>query len=212
MKLIRSEHSAFILESEGRRLGVDFGIFTPPEKMLELVPLRALCVSHGHSDHFSEVNICAVGVPVAAPADVVALLPESVEANTLRLGTVTLLEGFAITPTPANHGPRLTRPIENYGLVIERAGRRIYYVGDMAVATPPPNGPFDLVLVPVEGGGFVFDPEQAIAFIRAMDHRGMVVPIHDGDLPEPGCIERFAQLAEGVCKAVVLRTGESLKV
>ncbi|TPQ50982.1 hypothetical protein C2U72_10635, partial [Prosthecomicrobium hirschii] len=138
--------------------------------------------------------------------------PEGTERHTLRVGMTTRLAGFAITPTPADHGPKLTRPIENYGLVIEGAGRRIYFVGDMAVATPPPDGPFDVILVPVDGGGFVFDPEQAVTFIRTMGHRGMAVPIHDGDPAEPGCLERFEQLAEGICKAVVLKPGESVEV
>lgn len=212
MKLIRYEHSAFVLEAAGQKLGVDIGSFTSTDELRSLLPLHALCVSHGHGDHLSEANVRAAGVPVAAPSDVMSALPAGIETHTLHIGMTTLLAGFAITPTPADHGPKLTRPIENYGLVIERAGRRIYFVGDMAVATPPPDGPFDIILLPVDGGGFVFDAEQAVAFVRMMGHRGMAVPIHDGDPAEPGCVERFEQLAEGVCKAVILKPGESVEV
>lgn len=212
MKLIKGEHSAFITEAGGQRLGVDFGVFTSAEKMLALRPLHALCISHGHGDHFSQANIRAAGVPVAAPSDVVSVLPDGTVAHTLCIGTTMLIVGFAITPTPADHGPKVTKPIENLGLVIARAGCRVFYTGDMAVATPPPDGPFDLVLVPVDGGGFVFNAEQAVAFIRMLGHRGKVVPVHDADPAEPGCVERFALLAEGVCEAIVLNPGESVEV
>lgn len=210
MKLIKHEHSAFVLESGGRRLGVDFGEFTSAEKLMAAMPLDAICVSHIHSDHYSEAHILAAGVPVAAPSDVVAVLPKGIEAEILRPPMVTRLAGFAITPTPANHGPKLSRPIENYGLVVERDRRRIYFVGDMAVATPPPDGPFDLVLVPVDGGGFVFDAEQAIAFIRSLNHRRITVPIHDGNPAEPDCLKRFERLARGVCEAAILKPGQSV--
>jgi L-ascorbate metabolism protein UlaG (beta-lactamase superfamily) len=212
MKLTRYEHSAFVLEADGQKLGFDLGHFTSTNTLRSLLPLHAMFVSHGHGDHYSEANVRAAGVPVGAPSDVVSVLPPGIETYTLHIGLTVLLAGFAITPTPANHGPKLTRPIENYGFIIERAGRRIYFVGDMAIATPPPDGYFDLILVPVDGGGFVFDPQQAVAFMRMMSHRGMVVPIHDGDPAEPGCVERFVDLAEGVFKAVVLKPGESVEV
>lgn len=213
MKITRLKHAGFILEAGGQRLGVDIGDFTGPETMAALTRLTALVVTHQHGDHYAEANVIAAAAPVAAPADVVVLLPKGVEAHTLRLDQTLTLAGFEITPTLADHGPKLSRPIENYGLVIERQGRRIYFVGDMAVATAtPPLGPFDLVLISVDGTGFVFNPEQAVAFIRAIGHAGKVMPLHDGDGDEPDHAQRFAELATNDCQTVLLQPGESLEV
>lgn len=212
IKNIRYEHVAFVFEAGGQRLGLDFGAFTSAETLNGLPKLDAVLVSHRHGDHFSEANLRTLGAPVSAPSDVVALLNDGVEAHTLRLGESNLVARFKVTPTQADHGPRVTNPVENYGFVIERDGCRIYFVGDMAVATPPPDGPFDVVLIPVGGGGFVFDPGQAFGFIKAIGYRGPVVPIHDAGPAEPDCFERFTRLAEGWCEVVVLGVGQSLEV
>jgi L-ascorbate metabolism protein UlaG (beta-lactamase superfamily) len=212
MKITRLKHAGFIVEADDQRLGVDVGDFTDPKGLAALGKLDALLASHGHSDHYTEANVLAAAAPVAAPFDVVALLPKGIAAHTLHLGQTLVLAGFSITPTFADHGSKLSSPIENYGLVIERNGCRIYYVGDMAMATPPPPGPFSLVFIAVDGTGFVFDAEQAADYIRAMGHRGTVVPIHDGDGDEPEHAMRFADLAAGLCEVVLINVGESVEV
>lgn len=212
MKIQRFEHVAFIFQSADSRIGLDFGACTPAETLAEIPGLDGVLVSHRHGDHFCERNLRALGVPVWAPSDVVALLGEGFQSHTLRLGETTLVAGFQVTPTLADHGPKITSPVENFGLVVEREGKRVYFVGDMAVATPPPSGPFDVVLIPVAGGGFVFDADEALAFIKSIGHRGRVVPIHDAGPAEPGCIERFAFLAAGWCEVITLNLGESLEI
>lgn len=212
MKITRLAHAGFVVEANGKRIAVDIGDFTSPGTTAALAKLNAIVASHGHADHYTEANVMAAAAPVAAPSDVVALLPRGIKAHTLRLGETLALAGFDITPTLADHGPRLSRPIENYGLVIERDGSRIYYVGDMAVAAPPPAGPFDLVLLSIDGTGFVFNPEQAAAFIQALGHVGKVVPIHDGDGDEPHHAERFAALAMAFCEPVMIVPGQTIEV
>lgn len=212
MRITRLKQADFLVEAGGQRLGVDLGDFTSPETTAALERVGALIASHGHADHYTAANVVAADAPVAAPADVVAVLPAGVEAHTLRLGETLTLAGFEITPTLADHGPKLSRPIENYGLVIEHQGRRVYYVGDMAVAVLPPPGTFNLVLVSLDGTGFVFDAEQAAAFIRAIGHAGKVTAIHDGDGEEPVHAERFVELAAGFCKPVLVQPGESIDV
>jgi L-ascorbate metabolism protein UlaG (beta-lactamase superfamily) len=212
MKITRLAHAGFIVDAGDHRLAVDVGDFTSPATTAALGKLDAVVASHGHPDHYYLPNVLAAAAPLAAPADVVAELPESVRTRTLRLGKNMPLAGFGITPTFADHGPKLSRPIENFGLVIEHAGRRIYYIGDSAVPVPPPPGNFDLVLISVDGTGFVFNAEEAVSFVQALGHRGKVVPIHDGAGDEPQHAERFAALATDVCEPVLIQPGESLKV
>jgi L-ascorbate metabolism protein UlaG (beta-lactamase superfamily) len=212
MKITRLKHAGFVVEAGGQRLGVDIGDFTSPEVTAKLDKLDVLVASHGHGDHYTLENVIAADAPLAAPADVVAVLPIGMVTHTLRLGRTLTLAGFNITAVAADHGPKLSRPIENYGLVIECHGQRIYYIGDMAVPAQPPSGPFDLVLVSVDGTGYVFDPKQAAAFVQAIGHAGMVMPIHDGDGDDPSHAERFAELASGFCAPVIVQHGETIEV
>lgn len=212
MNVFRLKHSAFVIEAGGRRLGVDLGDLTTREEMAALGPLDAVLVSHRHGDHFEPANILAAGAPAALPADVVDRLPAGVEAHFLRVGETLRLAGFDITPGLADHGPRLSGPIENYSLLIRHGGHRLFYTGDAAVFTPPPPGPFDVVLIPVDGSGFVFSAVQAAEFIRAIGHSGFVVPVHDGDGDEPGHARQFAELVGEICTPFLLSPGDKLEI
>jgi L-ascorbate metabolism protein UlaG (beta-lactamase superfamily) len=212
MKITRLEHAGFIVEAGGRRLIVDPGDFTSTATIAGLGKIDGVAISHGHGDHFSRDNVMVAAAPVVAPADVATLLPKSLMSGILRLGETLALAGFDITPVLADHGPKLSRAIENYGLVIARTGIRVYYVGDAARPSPAPSGPFDLVLISIDGTGFVFDAEQASAFVAALDHHDRVVPIHDGAGDEPHHARRFAALASGFCEPVLIDAGESIEV
>lgn len=212
MRITRLKHAAFLLEAADHRLAVDLGDYTTPDTTRGLGRLDGVVASHGHSDHYMEANILAAAARVAAPSDVVARLPSGLDARTLRLGETLSFAGFAITPTLADHGPKLSTPIENYGLVIEHDGRRLYYVGDAVTPLPSPEGPFDLVLVSVDGSGFVFNAQQAAQFIRAMGHNGPVIPIHDGDGEEPWHAKDFIHLAAEHCQPRLVAPGQTVQV
>lgn len=90
-----------------------------------------------------------------------------------------------VTAVEADHGLAVTQPVENAGFVIEMSGTRIYVIGDMAgQQVSRPSGPFSVVIVPIEGGGFGFTPSEATAFIRSPGHTSIVFPVHADDVPE----------------------------
>ncbi len=212
MNVIKHKHSGFVIEAGGRRLGVDLGDLMTRDEMAVLGPLDAILVSHRHGDHFKPANILTTGAPVALPSDVADQLPAGVETHILRANETLRLAGFEITPGLADHGPRLNVPIENYSLLVRHAGHCLFYTGDAAAFTPPPPGPFDVVLIPVDGSGFVFSAVQAAEFIRAIGHRGFVVPVHDGDGDEAGHARQFAELVAEICIPVLLSPGDRLEL
>jgi len=211
MLITRLEHCGLLIDSAGTRLGIDLGDFTAPEAVADL-GLSALVITHQHPDHYFEPNVRAAAAPVAAPRDVIELLPVGLTVHALHPREPFELAGFRIIAVPADHGPRLSRPIENYGLIIEHAGRRIYVIGDMAVATEtPPHGPFDHVFISIDDSGFVFTARQAADFLTAIGHRGRVTPIHDGG-EDGSCADEFARLAAGRSEVLRIAPGDSIEV
>jgi L-ascorbate metabolism protein UlaG (beta-lactamase superfamily) len=212
MLITRLEHAGLLLEAGEDRLAIDVGEFTTVEGVAALGALSALLVTHQHPDHFDEANIVAAGVEVAAPADVIARLPQALAGREIRAGEALNLAGFRIIPIPVDHGPRLSRPIDNYGLVVERAGRRLWILGDMAVPPPqPPSDHFDHLIISVDTSGYVFTPADAAAYVVALGHRGAVTPIHDGGEDDRAARD-FARLAEGRFRAVLVCVGGSFAV
>ncbi len=212
MIITRYEHVALAIEALGHSLAVDIGCFTSQRTLDSLKHIDAVLVSHRHPDHFHQEHLRSLSVPVYAPPEVLELLKNDIVTRGFRLGETIMVAGIAVTPVEANHGPMVTAPIQNFGFIIEADSRRIFFTGDVAVLTPPPPGPFDLICIPVAGGGFVFDASEALEYLRAADHRGRVMPMHDSGPAEPGCIELFRAIAKDYCEVVTCNIGESLKV
>jgi L-ascorbate metabolism protein UlaG (beta-lactamase superfamily) len=112
----------------------------------------------------------------------------------------------------ADHGPKLSKPIENYGFVLEAAGKRMYFVGDVAVATVPPPGRFDLVAIPVGGAGFTFDPQGALNYLMSLQDVRMVIPVHAGGISDPCSPDVFRSLAGARFDVRVLEVGERVEL
>jgi L-ascorbate metabolism protein UlaG (beta-lactamase superfamily) len=212
MLITRLEHAGLLLQAGEDRLAIDVGEFTTVAGVAALRPLSAMLVTHQHPDHFDVANLLAAGVEVAAPADVIARLPPALVGREIRAGEAIDLAGFRIIPVPVDHGPRLSRPIDNYGLVVERAGRRLWILGDMAVPPPrPPANHFDHLIISVDTSGYVFTAGEAAAYVVALGHRGAVTPIHDGG-EDDSAARNFARLAEGRFQTVLVRAGGSFAV
>lgn len=170
--------AAWEIYTEEGTVIIDLGEFTP--KDLLAPGLAAAICSHQHSDHCDRPKLSELGVPVWAPADTVPLLKADgvMTAHALTVGVpVKVTETLAVTALPVSHGPN-AKPIDNFGLMIEVDGWRIWHTGDLGADTEPrPEGPIDLVMIGI-GGTYVLDSEGAAAYLSSLEHNGPAIGMH----------------------------------
>jgi L-ascorbate metabolism protein UlaG (beta-lactamase superfamily) len=205
------EHAALLIEYDGRRIAIDPGSMTGPASRAKLRGVDAVLLTHKHADHFDPSVLREIGAPVFAPSEVAALaITSGLAATPLALGRRAIIAGMSIVPVAANHGPAVTKPVENYGFVVQADKTRLYVTSDMAGAQGLlPPGPFALVALPVEGGGFVFDGKEAAEFLRGMGHTGLAIAVHADEAP--AMRDEFAKVAGTFCKPVALGVGETVE-
>jgi L-ascorbate metabolism protein UlaG (beta-lactamase superfamily) len=212
--IIRHEQSGLEIHSRGKTLAIDIGTMTPADTVKAMAAPDAILVSHKHSDHLGLDHLKALGSPIVAPGDVLELLHDSASATAIRAGQTLDVAGFAVTAVEADHGPKLSAPIENFGFIIKfpAGGHTLYFAGDIARPGTPPAGKFDIVVLPVGGAGFVFDPAEAVAYLEQIGHRGRVIPVHNSGPCDPDAIARFADLAPAHFEVITLAPGEKVEV
>ncbi len=214
MILTLFEQSGFTLESAGKKLAIDVGRFTSTESLQAIGKPDYSLVSHMHGDHFYEENLTSLAASIITVAEVASLITDTnLIVTTITEGeTITLPETlFTITATASNHGTGISAPVENIGFLISAEGKAVYFLGDMAISTPPPTQTFNIALVPVGNHGYVFTPEQAAEHIQSIGFTGLVIPIHytNGD-PESGKI--FADLIKATNPVQALEIGQSIQL
>jgi L-ascorbate metabolism protein UlaG (beta-lactamase superfamily) len=206
------EHAALLIEGNGHRIAIDPGAMTGPASRAKLRGVEGVLLTHKHADHFDVAVLLEIGAPVYGPPEVAALAAMAgLKGLSLEPGVPITISGIRVIPGLANHGPSVTQRIENYGYVLEVGDARIYFTGDMAGtqgALPP--GLFSLVAIPVEGGGFVFDGNEAAEFLRCLGHTGLAIAIHADEAP--GMREQFMNAAKSFCKPILLDLGGTVKL
>lgn len=212
LKITKFEQAAHIIEVGGQKLAVDFGCETAPETVTEIGPVAAAVVSHQHIDHFDLAHLRRFGAPVYGPPEVVEqVVAQGLPGVALREAQQERIGQLWITATAIDHGPKATKPVQNYGFTYRAGGATGFFAGDMGSSKYTPEGRFDFVMMPV-GGGFVFSVEEALEMIRALDHRGVVIPIHyHGPVRDMEAGARLGSLAQGFCDVRVLEVGESME-
>lgn len=210
MKLTKFEHAALCVEQGGQRIAVDPGCLTSDSSRIALRGVAAVIISHRHADHFDEQTLKDIGAPVYGPPEVVKLaLARGFVAEPLYLNVEKEVAGFGLTAVAANHGPMVATPVENYGFVIRsRGSTTLYITGDVAgvqMAAAPIG--HSAVVVPIEGGGFVFGPQEAAAFLRGIAHTGVAIGVHTDDA---AIGQDFVSAVCGACDARFLRLGETI--
>lgn len=212
VKLIRLHQSGFVIVTNSGRFAFDVGSESPSELVERIRPVSAVFASHKHPDHFNKDHIIRLGAPFYAPSDTIREMEgHPVETHAIVAGTPLAVGPLHITAFDCDHGPGLSAPIQNCSLLIEVEGKRIYCVGDMAIPSPHPNLPFDVVLLPV-GGSKVFDVSAAIAFVKALAYPGVVIPVHYHGRADRQAGLSFATLAASICKPVVLDVEQELNL
>ncbi len=170
MRLTRWSHACVTLESAGRVLVVDPGIWSEPRA---LEGAHAVLVTHEHGDHADPERLGASGLPVWAPrgADLGAVPFTPVDPD--QSFTV---EGFAVRAVGGRHAAIVPdqEVCANLGYVVTADGESVYHPGD---ALARPDVPVTTLLVPMQGNWL--KTVEAIEFVRAVGPE-RAVGIHDG--------------------------------
>lgn len=204
MKLTKFEQSGFILEtSNGYKLAIDIGTYTPLEKLKNL-SVNAMLISHLHGDHFSVENINKLSPKkLYLSRECVETLGEkklSSEIVTIKTDDQLAIDTIKVLPFEVNHGPNVkVRPKENFGFIIEADDTRIYFAGDMFYPSGVDVSKLEthIALIPV-GTFYTFGPNEALAFIKQFKKIDKVTPMHYEKTPETR--DMFIKLAtnEGI--------------
>lgn len=157
------------------------------------VPVDLLLISHAHYDHFDPDS-----VPQLLSGGRTRLVgARDVEAECARLGLrgdisflapeqETLWEDVRVTAVPCDHGELAPDAV---GLLVEAAGKRIYYMGDTAYRPQLLEDDrlrnADLLLLPINGAFGNLNEEEAARVIRKLEPK-LAVPCHYWNFAEHG--------------------------
>lgn len=216
MKLTKHTHACVSLESDGARLLIDPGTFTP-ESADELRRADAVLITHDHFDHFDAESVAAalgarpeleIFGPASIAASLAGLAVRHSQVHVLGPGQELSVAGLRVAVVGGSHAaihPDIPVP-ENLGYVIADT---VYHPGDSYVV---PDVSVDTLLVPTSGPWTKVG--EAIDFVRAVGPR-QTVPVHDVMLSEVGLASIAMFLGGGGPTGVPLRQlqpSESLEV
>jgi L-ascorbate metabolism protein UlaG (beta-lactamase superfamily) len=221
-------HSTFVITTPGgKRIVTDPWLeHNPmcPPGMKKITKADLVLVSHGHSDHSSDVAPVsrATGAPVVAVYELALWLERKGLQNIQGMGiggTVTVA-GLDITMVPAVHTSSVVENDTNVylgepaGFVVRMEdGKVFYFAGDTAAfgdmrLIAEMHAP-QIGFLPI-GGHFTMGPEGAAVAARLLGIR-QVVPMHYGTFPVlTGTPERLKQLVDPLgIDVLVLKPGET---
>lgn len=172
MHLTKYTHACVRLESDGRVLVIDPGIWSEPHA---LVGADAVLVTHEHADHVDRLRLAGLGVPVYAPAG--AEIP-ALDVVRVESGEEFSAAGFAVRAVGGRHATIYGgRPdCANLGYLVDG----VYHPGD---SLHVPDQPVQTLLVPAHGSWMKLD--EAIDFVRAV-RPARTFAIHDAQVNERG--------------------------
>jgi L-ascorbate metabolism protein UlaG (beta-lactamase superfamily) len=174
----------------------------------DLTPADVIFLTHIHGDHFSPDDIKKISTPQTiqvAPKDVAEKLSGNVK--TVAPGDKIEVAGIKVQAVPAYNSVQArlqAHPKANnwVGYIFDLPGRTIYHAGDTDNNPELQSIKTDSALVPISGGPFVMDPNEAAALVKAMKPR-LAVPIHYGFLKFPA-----GALGPGAPEVIVGKVGD----
>lgn len=193
-------------------------ILEPEDLQLDL-----LLISHSHYDHFDPDS-----VPVLLSGGKTKLVAaKDVEAECQRLGLkgdITYLscgdsacaDGVTVTGVPCDHGELAPDAL---GLLVEAAGKKIYYMGDTAYRPEYLDSPLfrdlDLLILPINGAFGNLNEEQAARVIGTLKPK-LAVPCHYWNFAEhggdPGLFQKKMEQLAPDCAYLLMAQAEGVLI
>ena len=178
MELTKYTHACVRLESNGRTLLIDPGIWAEDAA---LDGASDVLITHEHFDHVDIDRLAKAGdLTIYAPAPVVEKLAEAgLTAQTVAVGDEFEAAGFGVRAVGGLHAEIYDGlpGCANLGYVIDGT---LYHPGDSFFV---PDGHVETLLVPLSGPWFKL--AEAIDFVRAVRPL-RAFPIHDAMLSDKG--------------------------
>lgn len=189
MEITHLGHACLLVETAGQRILIDPGTFSDLDGLRDLT---AVVVTHQHADHYDPERV--PGLLQDNPEALVLVEPQTAEklaegglagrTERMSAGEVVDLGGVELTPVGELHAvvhPYVPQ-VGNLGVVLRAEGEPVlYHPGDALDGEP---GEVDVLGVPVNAPwGKV---AETIEFVRRIQPRRGIVPIHDALLAQAG--------------------------
>ena len=219
-------HSAFLLSAGGHNVLIDPFIDSNPKCPVSLAEaldwkVDAVLISHAHGDHWGNaLDFAGRGAIIIGTAEVGGYASQHGAKNAIgaNIGGTVKGEWGQVTFTPAWHSSSF--PDGSYGgmptgLIIEMAGKRLYFAGDTSRFSDMAligEGGLDLALLPI-GDHYTMGPLEAGKCLDLLRPRA-ALPMHYGTFPAlTGDPQVFAdECARRGVKAYLPQPGETVSL
>jgi L-ascorbate metabolism protein UlaG (beta-lactamase superfamily) len=171
-----------------------------------------ILITHAHQDHFQPDEIKKVQgrkTTIVAPADVARELSGTVKS--VKPGERIDAAGIKLETVPAYNiveGRQQNHPKQNnwVGYLLQLGGTTYYHAGDTDNLPELQRLRTDVAFVPIGGGGYTMDVDEAASLVKAMKPR-TAVPMHYGFVVgTPADADRFRKAANPVSVEVLKPT------
>lgn len=212
MRLTKYEHSALLLENNGRKLFVDPGSFTTA--LTETANAAAVVITHEHPDHWTAEQLNRIvdmnpGIPIYGPPGVAAAASDF-SITVVNAGDTIDVEPFTLQFFGGTHAViHSSIPVvDNVGVLVNGS---LYYPGDSFTV---PHG-VDVDVLAVPAGAPWLKIGEVMDFVSAVKPRRSF-PAHEMVLSVAGKTLAYQRIASATEQAsgtfFPLEPGESLDV
>jgi len=177
MRLTKFAHACVRLESDGKSLVIDPGVYAEHAAFHRMTDVL---ITHEHFDHVDAKRLVDLDLNIYAPAAVVEMLAsEGIAANPVEVGQSFTVAGFSVLAVGGRHAEIFDGMPDcaNLGYIVNED---VYHPGDSFFV---PDAPLRTLLLPAAAPWMKLG--EAITFTRAVAP-ARAFPIHDATLSEIG--------------------------